>query len=155
MSIPDATDRAEDSVTDLFLTLMTVEGRVLRLVREGDREIPIDDLVRELSILSLDLRRCYRKIVDWQERRDLSYTMQAKLRSLQDQCIWLYRKSHAERLFFQKLALETRLRELIPDEAFRLHQELTMIDDEEHELGKRDDAKVASDLLGDLEAGTP
>jgi hypothetical protein len=142
---------ADQATTDLFLTLATIEGRVLRLIRKGDREIPIRDLVTELSVLSVDLRRCHREIVDLSERRDLSFMTQKNLRRLWEHSIWLYRKTHSERAFFQKLELENRLRALISQEAFNLHQELLTVDDDQRRFIESDDASVAAQLLADEE----
>jgi hypothetical protein len=138
-------------ITDLVITVTTIESRILRLVRDGARQIPPEDLTDELSILAQDLGRCYRRLADLRDRRDLSFTTQRKLHRLQEQCIWLYRKSQKERSFFKKLCLETRLRALISHDAFGVYQQLLNVDDEERRLAAHDDATLAACLLAEPE----
>jgi hypothetical protein len=142
-------ERTEKNVDDLPVVLATIEGRILRLVREGDRDIPVDNLVSELTLLSDDLRRCYRRLADLVERRDFGFGKQRRLRQLQAQCIWLYRKAQQEQAFFKKLALEATLRRLISDEAFAVYQQLLGVDDEERRLAGSDDAAVAGLLFAE------
>ncbi|HEV2358582.1 MAG TPA: hypothetical protein VGZ23_13385 [bacterium] len=151
----DGTERAQEDISDLLITVTTIEGRVLRLVREGDREIPVEDLANELTLLSRDLRRCYRRAQDLSERRDLGFRTQRKLRHLQQQCIWLYRKAHQERAFFQKLQLEARLRRVISEEAFGLYQQLLWADHEERRLAASEDSAVAALLLAEPAEPSP
>src|SRR5579864_4277656 len=147
----DGIERAAEDVTDLLVALTTIEGRVLRLVREGDLVIPHDDLAAELTLLSRDLRRYYRRAVDLAERRDLSFRTQRKLRRIQEHCIWLYRKAYRERAFFAKLALEGRLQEIISKEAFDVYQQLVYADDEERRVVTADDVAMAARLLTEPE----
>lgn len=146
----DSIGSAPADITDLLVTLIGIEARVLRLVRAGDREVPVEDVTTELTVLSRDLKRCYRRIVDLLERRDLGFAAQRKVRRLRDQCLWLYRKAQTERAFFKKLTLEARLRRLVSEEAFGLYQEILWVEDEERRLDK-DDASVAALLAAESE----
>lgn len=145
----DAVESAQEDVSDLLIIVTTIEGRIIRLVRMGEREIPADDVAGELSLLSRDLRRCYRRAVDLTDRRDLGFGTQRRLRHLQEQCIWLYRKAHQERAFFRKLALEGRLRRMTSEEAFAVYQQLLCADHDGQRLGESDDAAIASQMLAE------
>ncbi|HLY22954.1 MAG TPA: hypothetical protein VKT83_10850 [bacterium] len=146
----ESIEAAPQDITDLLVTLIAIETRLLRLVRAGDREVPVDDVTTELTVLSRDLKRCYRRIGDLAERRDLGFTTQRKVGRLRDQCIWLYRKAVSERAFFRKLVLEAGLRRLISEEAFGIYQEILWVEDEERRLGK-DDASVVALLSAESE----
>lgn len=148
-------EQPEKDVSDLPMVLATIESRILRLVRQGDRDIPVDNLVHELRLLSDDLRRCYRRLTDLVERRDFGFGKQRRLRRLQAQCIWLYRKAQQEQVFFKKLALEATLRRLISDDAFALYQQLLGVDDEERRLAGSDDAAVAGLLFAETQEPPP
>ncbi len=143
-------ERAAEDVGDLVVTISVIEARVLRLVREGSR-MPVEMLTRELAGLAQDLRRCYRRLADVAERRDLGFATQRKLRQMQEHTIWLYRKISREQIFFRKLALEASLRQIISTEAFGVYQQLLCADDEERRLAARDDAGLAAFLLTDPE----
>jgi len=138
-------------ITDLLIAITTIESRILRVVRDGAREIALEELTSELALLARDLGRCYRRVADLRDRRDLSFTTQRKLHRLQEQCIWLYRKSHKERSFFKKLSLETQLRSLISHDAFGVYQQLLNAEDEERRLAAHDDASLAACLLAEPE----
>jgi len=136
--------------SDLLIAIVTIESRILRLVRHGACDIPVDNLAGELSLLSRDLGRCYRRLSDLRDRRDLTFKTQRKLERLQEQCIWLYRKAHREVAFFKKLDLETRLRSLISGDAFDVYQQLLCAEDDERRLAARDDTALAA-LLAEPE----
>jgi hypothetical protein len=144
------TDAAPD-ITDVIITITTIEGRVLRLVRDGAREIPLADLHDEVARVSHELGQCYRRLSDLTDRRDFGFATQRKLLRLQEQCLWLYRKSRKEQLFFQKLSLETRLRAVISPDAFALYQQLVNAEDDERRLAAKDDAVLAVCLLAEAE----
>jgi hypothetical protein len=140
---------ADEDLTDLLLTITLIDSRLLRLVREGDREIAVGEVTGELSELADDLRHLYRRIAALSERRDLSFPTQKQVRNLQEECVWLYRKAHNERTFFKKLGLEAQLRDLISDAAYNVYQEILWVEDEERRLGAHDDAGVAELLLAE------
>jgi hypothetical protein len=142
---------ADEDLTDLLLTITLIDTRLLRLVREGDREIPITDVTVELSELATDLQRLYRKITTLAERRDLSFSAQKQLRNLQEESVWLYRKAHNERTFFRKLGLEAHLREVISQEAYSVYEEIIWVEDEERRFGGYDDAAIAGLLLAEAD----
>jgi len=99
--------------------------------------ISLEDFIGELSRLRGDLGRCYRQITETSGRRDLSFSIIASLDELDQWCLWLYRKTHLEQAFFEKLHLEQRLRTLISPEAFEVYQELLNVEEREREfLGK-------------------
>ena len=149
IAVPVA-ERAAEDVGDLVVTISGIEIRVLHIVREGS-SMPVETLTRELAGLAHELRRCYRRLVDVAERRDLGFATQRRIRQMQEHTIWLYRKISREQIFFRKLALEASLRQLISAEAFRVYQKLLCADDEERRLAARDDAAVAALLLSDPE----
>jgi hypothetical protein len=138
-------------ITDLLIAIGTIESRILRLVRRGDREMNFEELKDELSIFSRDLGRCYRSLADLRDRRDLSFATQRKLERMQEECIWLYQKAHREVTFFKKLSLEARLRSLVSQEAFSTYQQLLCVDDEERRFATYDDVALAGRLLAEPE----
>lgn len=141
-------ERAAQDVGDLVVTLSAIEAGVLHIVREG-RRMPVETLTREFSGLAQELRRCYRRLVDVAERRDLGFATQRKIRQMREHTIWLYRKISQEQIFFRKLALEASLRQVISTEAFGVYQQLLCADDEERRRAGRDDAALATLLLSD------
>ena len=143
-------ERAAEDVGDLLFAITEAEGRAIRLVREGSR-MPVETLTREFAALAQELRRCYRRLVDVAERRDLSFATQRRIRQMQEHTIWLYRKIAREQIFFRKLALEANLRQIISPEAFGVYQRLLCADDEERRLAGRDDGAVAALMLSDPE----
>lgn len=143
-------ERAAEDVGDLVVTISRIEGCVLHLVRAGSR-MPVETLTRELAGLAQELRRCYRRLVDVGERRDLGFATQRRIRQMQEHTIWLYRKISREQIFFRKLALEASLRQIVSTEAFGVYQQLLCADDEERRLAARDDAALAAFLLSDPE----
>lgn len=149
--IPGQThERAANDVGDLLVAITEAETRAIRLVREGTR-MPVEVLVKEFSDLGQEIRGHFRRLVDLAERRDLGFGTQRKLRQLQEQCLWLYRKARREAVFFTKLSLEARLRELISPDAFKVYQRLLCADDEERRLAARDDTALATLLLSEGE----
>ena len=143
-------ERAAEDVGDLVVALSVVEGRMLQLVREGSR-MPVDALMTETAALAQELRRCFRRLVDVAERRDLGFATQRRLRQMQEHTIWLYRKISREQIFFRKLALEAGLRQIISPEAYGVYQQLLCADDEERRLAGRDDVALAQLMISDPE----
>ncbi len=146
---------AERVSDELCRIVDVVESRLLRLIKEhAHGVIPLEDFTGELSFLSRDLQRCYRRVVDIAERRDLSFCVTKTLRRIDTHCVWLFMKIRQEQVFFKKLSLETRLRSLIADEAFALYQMLLNAEEEEKEFLAEGDAGVRRLLLG-VEGETP
>jgi len=126
------------SLSHLSNATNSVERRLLHLIKQrAGGAISLEDFIGELSRLRGDLGRCYRQITETSGRRDLSFSIIASLDELDRWCLWLYRKTHLEQAFFEKLHLEQRLRTLISPEAFEVYQELLNVEEREREfLGK-------------------
>ena len=126
------------SLSHLSNATNSVERRLLHLIKQrAGGAISLEDFIGELSRLRGDLGRCYRQITETSGRRDLSFSIIASLDELDQWCLWLYRKTHLEQAFFEKLHLEQRLRTLISTEAYEVYQELLNVEEREREfLGK-------------------
>jgi hypothetical protein len=137
-----------EDVSYLANTARVIEERFLGLIKEAARgEIPLDDFLGELLLLSKDLQRCFRRVMEMKERRDLTFRAIQELEGLDRHCVWLYRRTHVEQSFFRKLHLETKLRNLISADAFSLYQELLDVEDEERAFLAKCDAEIRSLLL--------
>jgi hypothetical protein len=139
----DEINQVPEAVSYLSNAALTIEGRLLRLVKESTQgAVPLDDFLSELSLLLKDLRRCYRQVVDLRERRDLSYKAAKELQEMEERCVWLYRKIHSEQTFFRKYHLEAKLRSMISAEAFAVYQELLNVEEQEQTNLLSDDSEV-------------
>ena len=68
----DEIQQIPEAVSYLSNAAYTIEGRLLRLVKESAQgAVPLEDFLSELTLLLKDLRRCYRQVMDLGERRDL------------------------------------------------------------------------------------
>ena len=122
----------------------TIERRLLHLVTEGTQKaIPPEDVVGELGLLAKEVARCYQRSVEFQDRRDLGFKTEARLKELQQQCIWLRRRFQLEQSFFQRWHLETKLRALISSEAFSVYQEVIDAEQLSREVLMQADAEIA------------
>ena len=134
-----------EDVAYLANTARVIEERFLGLIREAARgAVPLDDFLGELSFLSKDLQRCFRRVLETNERRDLTFRVIEELHGINRHCVWLYRRIHVEQVFFRKLLLETRLRNLISADAFSLYQELLDVEDQERMFLAKCDAEIRS-----------
>ncbi|TMI93498.1 MAG: hypothetical protein E6H00_01195 [Bacillati bacterium ANGP1] len=130
-------------LSHLSHTTNTVERRLLQLIKQrAGGAVSLEDFIGELSGLRGDLGLCYRQIAETSGRRDLSFSVIVALDELDQCCQWLYRKTHLEQAFFEKLHLEQRLRTLISPEADEVYQELLNIEEREREFV----GKEASDI---------
>ncbi len=133
---------------DLSSILKILEGRFLYLIREGGRgAIPPEAVVSELSFLSRDLRRGFRRLVEMEERRDLGFQAARELHAIDQHCMWLFRKIGLQQIFLRKLTLEANLRNLISAEAFAIYQTLLSLDEEEQETLSINDAQLRARLM--------
>ncbi len=142
--------RHDDNVSELSQQLghlidvaFTIERRLLHLVKEGTQKtIPPEDIVSELGLLAKEVARCHQRRADFQERRDLGFKTEARLKELQQQLIWLRRKIQVEQGFFQRWHLETKLRAQITPEAFSVYQEIIDAEQLSREFLMRSDAEI-------------
>lgn len=133
---------------DLSSILNVLEGRFLYLIKEGGRGgIPPETVASELSFLSRDLRAGFRRLVEVEERRDVSFKATQELVQMAQHFTWLFKKIALQQIFLRKLTLETNLRELISDDAFAIYQTLLNLDDEEQETLSTSDAQIRARLL--------
>ena len=133
---------------DLSTVLGILEGRFLFLIREGGRgAIPPEAVAGELSLLLRDLKASFRRVVEMEERRDLSFKTTNELHEIDQHCVWLFRGIRAQQTFLRKLNLEANLRRLASPEAFSIYQTLIGLDDEEREAQSTDDAKTRTLIL--------
>ena len=133
---------------DLTTILNILEGRVLYLIKEGVRgAIAPDGVVSELAPLLRDLKACYRRLTDVQERQDLSYDAARQLDEADRRCVWLFRKIRLQQVFLTKLSLEARFRSLVSTEAYDIYQTLLNQDEEERDALSGDDARIRVLLL--------
>jgi hypothetical protein len=133
---------------DLSSILNNLEGRFLYLIKEeASGAIPREGVVSELSLLSRDLKSCFRRLVDLQERRDLSFKATKELQEIDQCCVWLFRKIRVQQTFLKKLSLEARLRSLVSPEAFSAYQTLLNLDEEDRDTITADEAKIRLLLL--------
>jgi hypothetical protein len=133
---------------DLSNILNILEGRFLYLIKEEARgAIPPEGVVSELSLLSRDLKSCFRRLVDMQERRDLSFKDTKELQEVDQYCVWFFRRIRVQQTFLKKLSLEAKLRSLVSPEAFNIYQALLNLDEEEREVVANDEAKIRALLL--------
>ncbi|TMI87304.1 MAG: hypothetical protein E6H00_15965 [Bacillati bacterium ANGP1] len=133
---------------DLTTILNILEGRALYLIKEGVRgAIAPDGVVSELAPLLRDLKACYRRLTDVQERQDLSYDAARQLDEADRRCVWLFRKIRLQQVFLTKLSLEARFRSLVSTEAYDIYQTLLNQDEEERDALSGDDARIRVLLL--------
>lgn len=122
----------------------TIEHRLLHLVREGTQKaIPPGDIVTELGLLAKELGRCYQRSEEIQDRRDIGFRTQARVKDLERHCIWLRRRIQLEQSFFQRWQLETKLRSLISTEAFGVYQEILDSEESTRDFSMREDRDIA------------
>src|SRR5690348_9997164 len=106
----DAEALSERIRDDLSSTLNNIEGRFLRLIKEeASGAIPREDVVNELSFLSRDLKSCFQRFVDLQERLDLSFKATKELQEIDQRCVWLFRRIRLQQTVLKKLSLEAKL----------------------------------------------
>jgi len=133
---------------DLSTILDILEGRFLYLIKEGGHgAIPPEAVASELSLLSRDLKASFRRLVEMEERRDLSFKTTKELLEIDQHCMWLFRRIHLQQIFLRKLSLEANLRSLVSPEAFSIYQTLLGLDDEEREAQSTDDAMTRAIIL--------
>jgi len=126
----------------------TIEHRMLHLIREGTREVvSLEDMMSELALLAKDVKRCYVRVADLRERRDVGFGVHRVLEEVDRQCIWLYRRLHLEQAFFRKLHLETRLRAIMSAEARQIYEELLDADHAGKGFEDQSDAEIGRVLL--------
>ncbi len=143
-------DEGTPNLSPLSTTVNTIERRLLHLIKESAQgEVALDDFESELSLLTKDLERCYRQIVDLRGRRDFTFDTNASLEELDRRCVWLYKKTNLEQAFFKKLHLERKLRSLISAEAYEVYQELLDADEQEGEFLSKDPAELRRLLIQD------
>lgn len=139
---------------ELSGTVESLENRLLLLMaRRADGTIAFEEFVTDAGRLIRDLRRCYKRVAELSERRDLGFQLTRTLRKIDRHCVWLFRKIHQEQIIFWKFTVETRLRALTSEEAFRLHETLLGADDEERAFLAMDDAGIRGLLLGERFTG--
>jgi hypothetical protein len=137
-------------ISYLAQTAHGIEDRLLHLVKEIARgAVPLEDFISELAFLAKDLQRCFRRVVDMKERRDLGFATLRDLGVVESHCVWLHRKIRLEQAFFRKLHAETKLRSMLSAEAFEVYQELLDAEDQEREFLRKGDAEVRKELLGE------
>ena len=125
-----------------------VEHRLLLAVKEGaQRAVPQADLAGQLSLLADETKRCYQKLAELQERRDLAFRELTELQKIDRHCIWLYRRVQVERFFFRKWQLEAQLQELTSPEAFAVYTEILDLEGQERDFLVRGDAEIRRLLL--------
>ncbi len=135
---------------DLSTILNMLEGRFLYLIKEeANGAIPPEGVASELSLLSRDLKSCFRRLVEVQERRDLSFKATKELREIDQRCVWLFRRIRVQQTFLRKLGLEAKLRSLVPPGAFDIYQTLLNLDEEERETLASDDTRIRQLILMD------
>jgi hypothetical protein len=147
----DDTDAADVAclVAEVSEATDSMETRLLRLVREAAHgAVAADDLSNELSYMADELQRCYRRLAEAEDRRDVRFPTVLKLDQLKGQCLWLYRKIHLEQAFYTKLELEARLRASISREGYALYQQILCVEDGERRLLGQSDADLRRALLG-------
>src|ERR1700730_5433440 len=128
---PDLFRQIRDNVSSIVDIL---DSRFLYLMNEEARgTIPPEEVAAELSLLARDLKRCFRRLVEVEERRDLSFRVARELREVNQHCVWLFRKLGVQQAFLKKLGFEAKLRALISADAFNIYQTLLTLDDEERQ----------------------
>jgi hypothetical protein len=133
---------------DLSSILNNLEGRFLYLIKEeANGAIPREAVVGELSLLSRDLKSCFQRLVEVQERRDLSFKTTRELQEIDQYCVWLFRTIQVQQTFLKKLSLEAKLRSLVSPEAFSAYETLLDLDEEQRESEASDEAKIRLLLL--------
>jgi hypothetical protein len=141
---------------DLSGILNVLEGRYLYLLKEGARgNVPEEGVIGELSFLSRDLRACFRRLIEMEERQDLSFTATKDLQEIDQRCVWLFRKIRVQQAFLKKLRLEATLRSLVSTEAFDIYQRVLTFDEEERESVAADEARIRALLQEENERPHP
>ncbi len=146
MARPHGNDVPEASQQSAHLATITdtIERRLLHLVKQGaQKAIPPEDIVSELGLLAKEVERCYQRIADIQDRRDVGFKMDARLKEIDQHCVWLHRRIHVEQSFFRRWHLETKLHALISAEAFGVYQEILDAEQLGGEYLRRGDAEIA------------
>jgi hypothetical protein len=127
-----------------------LESRLFRLMQErAEGAISFEDFAGKLAFLVGDLQECCTRAAELAERRDLNFETSRALENADARCLWLFRKIRQEQIEFWKLSLEKRLRALISEEAFALHQTLLNAEEEERDLMARDNTRLRHLLLGE------
>ncbi len=135
---------ASQQIAHLADITHTIERRLLHLVKQGtQRAIPPEDIESELGLLVKEVERCYRRIADIQDRRDVGFKAETRLKDVGRHCLWLHRRIHVEQSFFRRWHLETKLRALISAEAFGVYQEILDAEQLGREYLMRGDAEIA------------
>jgi hypothetical protein len=138
----------ESIAQEVETTLEDVERRLLALVQDGARGAEeLTDILQGLSHVELRIRQIYLRLQEVQGRRDVGFQMTAKLEAVRKHCLWLYRKARLEQCFFAKLRLERGLRDAIYRQIVEAYQEMSALDDVEHELRGRQEEALAQELL--------
>ena len=139
----DETDLLQQIRSNVSSIVEILDTRFHYLMKEEARGvIPPEDVAGELALLARDLKRCFRRLVEVEERRDLSFKAIKELQEIDQHCVWLFRKLRVQQAFLRKLSLEAKLREMIAAEAFNIYQTLLNLDDEERQSLATDDAKI-------------
>ena len=137
---------------DVSTIVGTLESRFLYLIKERERgNIDSEDVAGELSPLLRDLRYCFRRLVEVEEREDLNFRAVQDLEEIDRHCLWLFRKIRVQRVFLRKLSLEAKLRSLIPTEAFDIYQAVLDLDEEQRESATSNDAAIRVLMLEEAE----
>ena len=135
---------------DVSAIVDLLDARFHYLMKEEARDIiPPEEVAGELLLLERDLKRCFRRLVEVEERHDLSFRAAMELQEIDRHCVWLFRKLRAQQASLKRLSLEASLREMVAAEAFNLYQTLLNADEEERQSLASDDAKIHSLMLED------
>jgi hypothetical protein len=138
----------ESIAHEVEATLEDAERRVLALVEDGARGAEdLNEVLQGLSHVGLRIRQIYQRLQEVQGRRDVGFQMTAKLEAVRKHSLWLYRKARLEQCFFAKLRLERGLRDAIYRQIVETYQEMSALDDVEHELRGRQEEALAQELL--------
>jgi hypothetical protein len=133
---------------DVAAIVEMLDARFLHLLREGAAGvIPPEQLANELAGLERDVKRCFQRLTEVRERRDLSFKTAQELLEIDRHCIWLFRKLRVQQAFLKKLALEAKLRTLVSEEAFNIYLMLLNLDEEERQSLASDDEKTRMLML--------
>ncbi len=137
---------------DVSAIVDLLDTRFHYLIKEEARDIiPPEEVAGELLLLARDLKRCFRRLVEVEERHDLSFRAAMELQEIDRHCVWLFRKLRTQQASLKRLGLEARLRELVAAEAFNIYQTLLSVDEEERQSLANDDTRIRSLLLEDKE----
>jgi hypothetical protein len=130
-------------VEDIALVLAELEGRLLRVIREGHGgRLRPEEANRALVATAREFHLAFHRIQERLEQRDLSLDQEARLVELRRRCLRLYRKARVEDFFVRKLRLEEALRQQVSPEAFEIYETLQAVEEEEEDFLAQDEAAL-------------